>query len=130
MLDDERKIPFIMLIIISMVLSLCTVGLMRHVENMLSSDLRIGLTEIASQNRDAIASRLTLTLSELEGRPVNWAPKLEPVLRGFRLRLFLVSSMPTPVNTIATHYLLRIQKVLLQALMEKWSMYPGVNISE
>lgn len=54
------------MLIMNIGLTALVVFLMRHVQDLLSSDVRITLTEVVTQNKDAITSRLTLSMRSLD----------------------------------------------------------------
>ena len=54
------------MVLINLGLSVSVVFLMRHVQNLLNSDVKINLTEIVTQNKDAITSRLMMSVSSLD----------------------------------------------------------------
>lgn len=54
------------MILINLGLSVSVVFLMRHVQNLLNSDVKINLTEIVTQNKDAITSRLMMNVNALD----------------------------------------------------------------
>lgn len=56
----------IFVLLLSLTLSLLVVFLMRHVQHMLNSDVRINLTEVVTQNKDAITSRLMMSVNSLD----------------------------------------------------------------
>lgn len=60
------KIIILFMIFINLGLSVLVVFLMRHVQDLLNSDVRINLAEVVTQNKDAITSRLSMSLGELE----------------------------------------------------------------
>ena len=54
------------MLLINIFLSVVVVFLMRHVQNLLDSDVRINLMEIVTQNKDAITSRLMVNIKDLD----------------------------------------------------------------
>ena len=61
----QRALPIFMLLI-NICLSVVVVFLMRHVQNLLDSDVKINLMEIVTQNKDAITSRLMVNIKDLD----------------------------------------------------------------
>ena len=61
-----KKPVLTVMILINLGLSVLVVFLMRHVQTLLHEDVRVNLTEIVSQNKDAINSRLLLNLQNLD----------------------------------------------------------------
>lgn len=55
----------LLMILINVALSILIIFLMRHVQELLNSDVRINLKEIVTQNKDAITSRLMMNLNSL-----------------------------------------------------------------
>lgn len=60
------KALLVFLLVINVTLTALVVFLMRHVQELLDSDTRINLTEVVSQNKDAITSRLLLNVRSLD----------------------------------------------------------------
>lgn len=54
------------MVLINVGLAIAVVFLMSHVEKLLNSDVKINLTEIVTQNKDAITSRLMLHMNSLD----------------------------------------------------------------
>lgn len=54
------------MVLINLGLAIAVIFLMRHVENLLNTDVKINLTEIVSQNKDAITSKLMLNVNSLD----------------------------------------------------------------
>lgn len=54
------------MLLINICLSVVVVFLMRHVQNLLDSDVKINLMEIVTQNKDAITSRLMVNIKDLD----------------------------------------------------------------
>ena len=54
------------MVFINLALSVSVVFLMRYVQNLLNSDVKINLVEIVTQNKDAITSRLMMNVNSLE----------------------------------------------------------------
>lgn len=75
-----RILP-ILLVLIGLALSTSVVMLMRHVQYMLNADLKINLTEIVTQNKDAITSRLLMRMSALDVTVTKVTERL-PVRQG------------------------------------------------
>lgn len=61
-----KNILPIFMVLINLGLSVSVVFLMRHVQNLLNSDVKINLTEIVTQNKDAITSRLMMNVNSLD----------------------------------------------------------------
>lgn len=61
----SQKTSYIIIIFISIVLFASVVALMKYVEGMLRSDVRISLTEIVNQNKNVITSKVTLELNNI-----------------------------------------------------------------
>lgn len=61
----QKIIPFIM-VLINVSLAVSVVFLMRHVESLLNNDVEVNLTEIVTQNKEAITSRLMLNMNSLD----------------------------------------------------------------
>ncbi len=57
---------FIIIILMSILLTVSVFTLMSHVQNLLNSDVQINLTEIVTQNKDVIASRLKLETNNIK----------------------------------------------------------------
>lgn len=60
-----RKFPFLFTIVINICLLFSVSFLMRKVQNLLDSDVQINLTEVVTQNKNVITSRLTLEMNNL-----------------------------------------------------------------
>ena len=54
------------MVLINLALSVSVVFLMRYVQNLLNSDVKINLAEIVTQNKDAITSRLMMNVNSLD----------------------------------------------------------------
>ena len=54
------------MVFINLALSVSVVFLMRYVQNLLNSDVKINLVEIVTQNKDAITSRLMMNVNSLD----------------------------------------------------------------
>ena len=54
------------MVFINLALSISVVFLMRYVQNLLNSDVKINLVEIVTQNKDAITSRLMMNVNSLD----------------------------------------------------------------
>lgn len=67
MKDDRFTLKLLpaFMVLTNLVLSVVVVFLMSHVQNLLNSDVKINLTEIVTQNKDAITSRLMLHMNSL-----------------------------------------------------------------
>lgn len=60
-----RKLPFIITAIVNVILLCAVFFLMRQVRLLLDSDVKINLTEIVTQNKDLITSKLALEMNNL-----------------------------------------------------------------
>ena len=58
-----KNILPIFMVFINLALSVSVVFLMRYVQNLLNSDVKINLVEIVTQNKDAITSRLMINVN-------------------------------------------------------------------
>ncbi len=54
------------MVLINICLSVVVIFLMRHVQDLLDSDVKINLMEIVSQNKDTITSRLQVSMKDLD----------------------------------------------------------------
>lgn len=61
-----KNLPFLITVFVDIVLILAVVFLMNHVTKLLESDAQINLTEIVTQNKDVITSKLKLEVNNLE----------------------------------------------------------------
>lgn len=61
-----RRALFLFVLLVHIGLAALVVFLMGHVQQLLDSDTKINLTEVVTQNKDAIASRLMLNIKTLE----------------------------------------------------------------
>ena len=61
-----KNILPIFMVFINLALSVSVVFLMRYVQNLLNSDVKINLVEIVTQNKDAITSRLMMNVNSLD----------------------------------------------------------------
>ena len=61
-----KNILPIFMVLINLALSVSVVFLMRYVQNLLNSDVKINLAEIVTQNKDAITSRLMMNVNSLD----------------------------------------------------------------
>ena len=64
--EVKRHIVRTVMVIIYISLFMSVVMLMRYVQNLLNSDLKINLMEVVTQNKDVITSRLELEMNNLE----------------------------------------------------------------
>lgn len=64
--NSAPKALLVFLLSMNVALAALVVFLMRHVQELLDSDTRINLTEVVSQNKDAITSRLMLNVRSLD----------------------------------------------------------------
>lgn len=62
----KKHVLQISMIVLYIGLISSVVMLMRHVQNLLNSDIKINLMEVVTQNKDVITSRLELEMNELE----------------------------------------------------------------
>ena len=60
-----KNILPIFMVFINLALSVSVVFLMRYVQNLLNSDVKINLVEIVTQNKDAITSRLMMNVNSI-----------------------------------------------------------------
>ena len=65
------------MVLINLALSVSVVFLMRYVQNLLNSDVKINLAEIVTQNKDAITSRLMMNVNSLDITANKLADKLK-----------------------------------------------------
>lgn len=80
--EKQGKLAFMVLVIISALMLLLVIKLMGYVQSLLISDLRISLTEIASQNKDAIASRLQLRFQAVDAAARQFAGSIRQAVPG------------------------------------------------
>ncbi len=80
--QKQGKLAFVVLVIISVLMLLLVIRLMGYVQSLLISDLRISLTEIASQNKDAIASRLQLRFQAVDTAARQFAGSIRQAVPG------------------------------------------------
>lgn len=64
--NSFRRIPFILTAVIDIMLFVSVSFLMNHVQNLLDSDVKINLSEIVTQNKDVISSRLTVEMNGMD----------------------------------------------------------------
>ncbi|MEG0378574.1 MAG: cache domain-containing protein, partial [Eubacterium sp.] len=65
---SENRIPGIITIGLVLVLFVAVFFLMQYVQSLLNSDVKINLTEIATQNKDVITSKLKVELNNLDNK--------------------------------------------------------------
>lgn len=71
----SKQFFLIAIIVINLSLILSVIYLMNHVQNLLYSDVQTNLTEIVSQNKDVITSRLNLEINNLKSIAGNISDK-------------------------------------------------------
>lgn len=76
--NSLQRILLLVIVLVNLSLVVAVVFLMNYVQDLLNSDIKINLTEIVTQNRDTVSSRLKLEINNLD----NTASKIENSFRG------------------------------------------------
>lgn len=61
-----RRGSMALMLLVDLLMVVAVFGLMRHVQYLLNADVQINLTEVVTQNKDVITSKLALELNNLE----------------------------------------------------------------